>query len=78
MRIADFKALSAVKQGRLFMGRQSNVESKKEPIRYRCSLAYFEVMHEEAGFEDDELHPDAVVSDLDGAEVYLHFSDHSH
>ncbi len=55
------------------MGKYFKNESKADKMER--GLSYWEIMHEEAGLEEEAYHPDTIFSALDSAESYPHFSE---
>lgn len=54
------------------MGRLWGEEMERRYRRYRGSMEAWEVLHEEAGFEDVGMQSDRMLTDLDGTETHLH------
>lgn len=55
------------------MGMLWNEEVQNRYERFRHSMEAWEVLHEEAGFEDTGEQGDHMLSDLDGAETHMEF-----
>lgn len=55
------------------MGMLWNEDMERRLFEYRHSMKAWELLHEEAGFEDLGIQADDMLSDLDGQETHLHF-----
>lgn len=60
-----------------FMGILWNEDLEQRYSDYRHTKKAWELLHEEAGFEDLGFMPDEMVSDLDGQETHIHFHEES-
>jgi len=59
------------------MGMLWNKEMERRYSEYRHSTKAWELLHEEAGFEDLGMMVDRNLSDLDGQETHMHFHEES-
>jgi len=59
------------------MGMIWNEELESRYNSYRHSTKAWELLHEEAGFEDIGVLADEMISDLDGQETHLNFHEES-